>query len=241
QERIIVEKKNLRIRPQCGRWMAARKEKGALKNFQSFTLELRTDLTKSELLSLGVSGSTLKINSLNSKEFRFDLRRFYPALDCSILVGDGALLVCDRYGCVGTHEFFRAFLTLDSVDPSLVDELWLENHYRWIVWKLAAYEVCFPHHFAGRSLTPENVMLQLKYRYDREIDACQRSAIKKCLEGDDTFCKRLVLCVATVVRNGDGQFTVELTDGWYPIKAQFDQRLTDLVARKKIVPGYKLM
>ena len=43
-----------------------------------------------------------------------------------------------------------AFLTVDGVDPGLVSETWLSNHYRWIVWKLAAYEVALPHSFAVR-------------------------------------------------------------------------------------------
>lgn len=33
------------------------------------------------------------------------------------------------------------------------------------MWKLAAMEVSFPHEFANRCLTPETVLMQLKYRY----------------------------------------------------------------------------
>ena len=45
-------------------------------------------------------------------------------------------------------------------------------------------------------------MLQLKYRYDREIDNSQRSALKKILERDDTPCRRLVLCVSSIHETG---------------------------------------
>ena len=47
-------------------------------------------------------------------------------------------------------------------------------------------------------LTPDRVMKDLKYRYDREIDRSQRSAIRKILEKDDVPSKRMVLCIATI-------------------------------------------
>lgn len=60
------------------------------------------------------------------------------------------MLVPDDKGYVGRQEFYQAFLTLDGVDGKLVDEKWFNNHYRWVVWKLAAYEVGCPQMFAGR-------------------------------------------------------------------------------------------
>jgi hypothetical protein len=44
------------------------------------------------------------------------------------------------------------------------------------------------------------LLLQLKYRYDREIDHCHRSAIRKILERDDSPARRLVLCIARVIK-----------------------------------------
>jgi len=44
------------------------------------------------------------------------------------------------------------------------------------------------------------LLLQLKYRYDREIEHCHRSAIRKILERDDSPARRLVLCVARVIK-----------------------------------------
>nr|KAI8748741.1 breast cancer type 2 susceptibility protein-like protein isoform X1 [Biomphalaria glabrata] len=239
QEKIIRYKKRTQVLPLCGRWMKLRKQKGTLQKLSD--LEPSVGLTREQLMSLGVSASTLDINSLTAREFRFDLRRFHPALNAAVLIGDGALLVPDRCGYAGVKEFVRAFLTLDSVDASLVDDNWIGNHYRWIVWKLAAYEVNFSQHLAGRSLTPDNVMLQLKYRYDREVDACERSALKKILERDDTASKRMVLCVASIICTSDGQYCVELSDGWYSVRGQLDQRLTDLISRKKIITGDKII
>ena len=46
---------------------------------------------------------------------------------------------------------FSALMALPSVDPKLVDRDWVFNHYRWIVWKLAAYERAFPKYFCHKN------------------------------------------------------------------------------------------
>lgn len=66
----------------------------------------------------------------------------------------------------------RALCDTPGVDPRLISRLWVYNHYRWIVWKLAAMEFAFPKQFASRCLTPERVLLQLKYRQVQSITAC---------------------------------------------------------------------
>jgi len=45
---------------------------------------------------------------------------------------------------------FSALADMPNVMPRLISAAWVSNHYRWIVWKLAAMEVSFPHHFGGR-------------------------------------------------------------------------------------------
>lgn len=49
-----------------------------------------------------------------------------------------------------------------------------------------------------RLLTAKNIIHQLLYRYYREIEKCQRSALKKILEKDETTSKRIILCVSKV-------------------------------------------
>uniref|UniRef100_K1RH48 Breast cancer type 2 susceptibility-like protein n=1 Tax=Magallana gigas TaxID=29159 RepID=K1RH48_MAGGI len=147
-----------------------------------------------------------------------------------VYVGDGALLVPDDQGYTGVKELYKAFLTIDSVDPSLISEAWFCNHYRWIVWKLASYEVASPDKFGSRS------------------------ALRKIMERDDTSSKRLVLCVSSVQRAEstnpatpsskqtvlDPEVTVELSDGWYCIPAKLDVPLLDLINRRRIQTGHKL-
>ncbi|KAK3602522.1 hypothetical protein CHS0354_029340 [Potamilus streckersoni] len=260
QEEIISAKQKQFIRPVAGRLFQQKRNIGRirLKDVIHFSLAKRTH---QELITLGVSRSTLGVRASNAGEYRFILSDFYSAEVGHVLVGDGAYLVPDDSGTAGKQEFARAFQTLEGVDPKLVNEAWIYNHYRWIVWKLAAYEVVSPSSMAGRCLIPETVMLQLKYRYDVEIDRCHRSALKKIVERDDACGKRMILCVSgienseTVLKEGDQSniednkgkvlnldpnVMLELTDGWYCIKTKLDIPLTDLVMHGRIQIGQKI-
>lgn len=42
------------------------------------------------------------------------------------------------------------FLSHNFVDGKLIPKGWIENHFRFIVWKLAATEICFPDHFGNK-------------------------------------------------------------------------------------------
>ena len=62
------------------------------------------------------------------------------------------------------------------------------------------------------------MLLQLRYRHDKEIEGQSRSALRKIYEKDDVPSKCLILVVADMkkLENGSGIF-LELTDGWYSI------------------------
>lgn len=129
------------------------------------------------------------------------------------------------------QTFHRALCDTPGVDPKLISEKWVYNHYRWIVWKQASMETSFPETMGSLCLTPEQVLLQLKYRYagckmwkilkilirclfakninfilrlryDIEVDHSRRPALRKIMERDDTAAKTLVLCVCGVVSRG---------------------------------------
>lgn len=84
-------------------------------------------------------------------------------------------------------------------------------------------------------------MAQLKYRYEREIDEVQRSAIRKIVEKDDSPGKRMVLFVSRILKNTMGCI-LELCDGWYSIRTSIlDAVLTQAVLNGKIAIGTKLV
>ncbi|KAM9282697.1 breast cancer type 2 susceptibility protein [Cariama cristata] len=213
-----------------------------------------------ELYMCGVSKECIQVNSTNAESFQFLLKDFfskeYLLAGNGMQLADGGWLIPTDEGKAGKREFYRALCDTPGVDPKLITEAWVYNHYRWIVWKLAAMEVSFPHEFANRCLTPETVLLQLKYRYDLEVDKSKRSAIKKIMERDDAAGKTLVLCISKIislntvvspsssnkiVESKKAAAIIEVTDGWYGIRALLDPPLKAFLHRRRLTVGQKII
>ncbi|KAL8091353.1 protein BREAST CANCER SUSCEPTIBILITY 2 homolog A-like isoform X1 [Apium graveolens] len=154
------------------------------------------------------------------------------------------------FNSVGKEAFYL-MLMQSGASMKHISETWVSNHYKWIIWKLACYERCY----LQRYLTVSNVMEELKYRYEREVNHGHRSAIKKILEGDAPPSSVLVLCISSVQTNTEAMSenistshgvdrstvaNVELTDGWYSINAVLDAPLSKKLASGKLFVGQKL-
>ncbi|NWZ43970.1 BRCA2 protein, partial [Brachypodius atriceps] len=213
-----------------------------------------------ELYTYGVSKQCIQVNSTNAESFQFLIKDFfskeYLLAGNGMQLADGGWLIPTDEGKAGKKEFYRALCDTPGVDPNLITEAWVYNHYRWIVWKLAAMEVSFPHEFANRCLTPEMVLLQLKYRYDLEVDKSKRSAIKKIMERDDAAGKTLVLCISKIislntvvspsssnknVESKKAAALIEVTDGWYGIRALLDPPLKAFLGKRRLTVGQKII
>ncbi|XP_027069863.1 protein BREAST CANCER SUSCEPTIBILITY 2 homolog B [Coffea arabica] len=158
-------------------------------------------------------------------------------------------------GCIGAEEFYH-MLVQPEVSPYHVSKEWVKNHYKWIVWKLASYERCYPAKFSGKLLSVSNVLEELKYRYDKEVNHGHRSAVKRILEGDAPPSSRMVLCISSVLSvcgtevgcqpiasrevESGAAAKIELTDGWYSIIALLDVLLSKKLAAGKLFIGQKL-
>ncbi|KAK1272350.1 hypothetical protein QJS04_geneDACA005966 [Acorus gramineus] len=142
---------------------------------------------------------------------------------------------------------------------------WVANHYRWIVWKLACLERGYATQAGGKFLNVSNVLEELKYRYEREINLGHRSAIKKILEGNASPASMLVLCISAIrssptanheteqsvemcedhqnmARRGTHSHVaiIELTDGWYLLNTLLDVELSKQLCSGKLFVGQKL-
>ncbi|CAH1778041.1 unnamed protein product [Owenia fusiformis] len=259
QSKRILYKKRKKVQPVVGA-LLEKKINGKRVSMRDITGEPPHSSTKTELFAAGVEISTVNVTSQNARDYKFNAIEhlgLHGNSSVSVKIGDGATLVWDDYNRAGMQEFCSAFLDTVGVEPKLISEAWVFNHYRWIVWKLAALEVAFPQQFGGRTLTPDNVMLQLKYRYDREIDRAERSALKKIYERDDVPSKTMVLCVAAIDvstgQSGGGEaesaeksdmkmtkVQLELTDGWYSIRTIIDGPLQQFINQGRLFVGQKL-
>ncbi|TMS07914.1 Breast cancer type 2 susceptibility protein-like protein [Larimichthys crocea] len=222
--------------------------------------------SQKQLYSLGVHQHACEVTSETAESFRFTLRHFVKQeafIDGGgVQLADGGWLIPSNDGTAGKEEFYRALCDTPGVDPKLISEEWVYNHYRWIVWKQASMERSFPETMGSLCLTPEQVLLQFKYRYDVEVDHSRRPALRKIMEKDDTAAKTLVLCVCGVVSRGHSpkrhscsdvktpgadakvenpSAVVWLTDGWYAIKAQLDEPLTAMLHKGRLAVGGKLI
>uniref|UniRef100_A0A8D0DQU1 BRCA2 DNA repair associated n=1 Tax=Salvator merianae TaxID=96440 RepID=A0A8D0DQU1_SALMN len=263
QEMRILKKQRQRIRPQPGSLYLV-KTSATPKIPLKVAVEDKFpgSFSHEQLYTFGISKEHISINSKNAENFQFLIQDFFSKeyfLEThGIQLADGGYLVPNDEGKAGKEEFYRALCDTPSVDPKLISEAWVYNHYRWIIWKLAAMEVAFPQKFANKCLTPEKVLLQLKYRYDVEVDKSCRSAIKRITERDDVAAKTLILCISKVISlsgnmsnisadknaaedNKKEGAVVEVTDGWYAIKAVVDPPLKSLLCRKKLTIGQKIV
>ncbi|KAI4493258.1 hypothetical protein M0802_009546 [Mischocyttarus mexicanus] len=262
QEKIIKEKKLNRPKAIKGKLLSYKE-----KNYNSRLTwkklvgnDVPSLYTFKELIDRDISSEILTITATTASLFKFRCIDFYGEEIINnnsngLEMEDGGYLIPDKDNCIGISEMKRSFLASPGVDPSLIPRDWIENHYKWIIWKLASMDrIKFKFIDIPRSLTPVNVMLQLKYRYDREIDRLQRPCLRRILEKDDCASKRMVLCVSSITEFRDDEnieisqiilnknhWKMILTDGWYSIPAFIDTIMMGYISSGKIREGTKLM
>ncbi|CAG4948708.1 unnamed protein product [Parnassius apollo] len=143
------------------------------------------------------------------------------------------------------EDLKKIFLSL--VNRKIIPDGWLDNHLKLIILKLISYEIEFRNTMQG-ICSVNNVLQQLKYRYDRELYNIERPALRKLLERDDVSTRTMILRVLAVYVDGvavtsmtnGNNIELLLTDGWYCIEACLDQMLVKLVRDHKIRVGTKL-
>ncbi|CAC5371393.1 BRCA2 [Mytilus coruscus] len=186
QNEKIKEKKRRKVVPVEGRLYQMKQSHGRFKLKDVVTLNSNIDPSA----MMHIHPSTRNIRCSNAVLHKFYLPDFYGKNVHHIIVGDGAMLVPDDKGYAGKEEFYQAFLTIDNVDCKLLDEKWFCNHFRWVVWKLAAYEVTSSGIFAGRNIKiatrSENIAFSdMKLQPIKHQEIFQQECIEQDISGDD--------------------------------------------------------
>ena len=217
------------------------------------------DASHQACLDGGANSVLLKISSANAPKLRFDEQTGLP---CAMF-GAGNASGCKM---VGNVQDLRRDLISKGCDQALLVDKWIINHFGWIIWKLACTERRYPQALAGKYLTYEHVLSQLKGRYDREIASAKRPALRIILNRDASAGRLMILCVTQIHRfrikigsddPNSGQesnsprpsssksfreeLRLELTDGWYSIQAVLDSHLQSFIEQDKIKVGTKLL
>ena len=146
--------------------------------------------TRDELLGLGVAAAVVDMTSCDALS-----HAFLHSSPSQSQPDSGSVEAAQHYSA--TTAYFH--LLDGGCDRSLLSPMWVRNHYRWIVWKLACIERSFATQLQGRCCTYYQVMAQLRKRYGVELEQAKRPALAKLLEQDESAARYMVLCVAAIL------------------------------------------
>ncbi|KAF5313184.1 hypothetical protein D9619_002620 [Psilocybe cf. subviscida] len=140
---------------------------------------------------------------------------------------------------------------------TLATRPWVDNHWALILWKLAGMVVLEASNNKdnGAKTSQERwcwdeVLRQLLYRYERELHGGARPPLRRIVNQDTPAACPLVLCVSGVFWSPPGVTEdgmpvephpeLEVTDGWYRLRARVDLPLARAVRRGVVRVGRKL-
>ena len=142
-------------------------------------------LSRDELLEAGLASAVVDMTSYTALTHTFT---------CRSSDSDNASSASAYSASTAYYHLLDA-----GCDRSLLSALWVRNHYRWIVWKLACLERSHPALLKGRCCTYYQVMAQLRKRYTAELELVRRPALAKLLEQDESAARYMILCVAAIL------------------------------------------
>jgi breast cancer 2 susceptibility protein len=201
-------------------------------------------VTVEECSHYGVSDVTMRIDSENAVNVRFNSVTARPASIC----GNGA----SNEDLQGAASDFRHALIQLGCSADLISDKWIVTHVRWINWKLASLERSFAPFLGGRAFTFSAVVRQLHRRFNKEIRDGVRPVLRQVLNKDVPESSMMILCVAKIrllqsskhsppTASTNPIYKLEMTDGWYSISSAPDCALSEQITKGTIRVGTKLL
>ncbi|KAI9511878.1 hypothetical protein F5148DRAFT_178985 [Russula earlei] len=146
-----------------------------------------------------------------------------------------------------------ALWELKELGCHMATQEWVDNHWSLILWKLAGMVALNPESEADndrKRWSWAETMRQLRYRYEKELNCGARPALRLIAAQDASAGLHMVFCVSDITWSGSGTGddglplvphpTLELTDGWYRLRAQADDVLARAARRGIIRVGRKI-
>ncbi|KII94288.1 hypothetical protein PLICRDRAFT_99668, partial [Plicaturopsis crispa FD-325 SS-3] len=147
---------------------------------------------------------------------------------------------------LGPREALQA---LHDRGCTLATKPWVDNHWALILWKLAGMAALDPGR-EPRWWCWAEVLRQLFYRYERELNSGSRPALRLIVTQDAPASCPMVLCVSGITWSEGGVTDdgmpvpphpeLEVSDGWYRLRAQVDEPMARAVRRGLVRIGRKL-
>ncbi|KAI6047891.1 hypothetical protein EDC04DRAFT_2555648 [Pisolithus marmoratus] len=142
---------------------------------------------------------------------------------------------------------------LQAKGCSLATKAWIENHWSLILWKLAGMVALDPR----SELDPDRrrwcwseVIRQLLYRYERDLNSSSRPPLRLIVTRDASVESPMVLCISNITWPNDdinengrpvsSHPELEVTDGWYRLRARVDEPLARATRKGFIRIGRKI-
>ncbi|KAG9314109.1 hypothetical protein JVU11DRAFT_4892 [Chiua virens] len=136
---------------------------------------------------------------------------------------------------------------------TLATQAWIDNHWLLVLWKLSGMAALDPqseqHPPTKRWCWPE-VVRQLMYRYERDLNGSSRPPFRLITTRDASAESPMILCISDIILppNGSGEDfprvsilpELEVTDGWYRLRARIDAPLARGIKKGKIKIGRKI-
>ncbi|GJD09043.1 Breast cancer type 2 susceptibility protein [Galdieria sulphuraria] len=145
----------------------------------------------------------------------------------------------DCHSTVGLEEFTEHLrLLFPDADGPLMKvgtNSWIRNAYRLLMWKLASLEVFF-HPFLRNKLNALNLGIEFSKRLEREWNLGHRSILHKIVERDALVGSHYILFISDIFNEN----FIEVSDGWYCVRAKIDSLLCDAILKKKLFKGCKI-
>ncbi|KZP25285.1 hypothetical protein FIBSPDRAFT_820691 [Athelia psychrophila] len=136
---------------------------------------------------------------------------------------------------------------------TLVTKPWVDNHWAMVLWKLAGMVCLDPERESNgrdKRWCWGEVMRQLLYRYERELNSGTRPPLRRISAQDSPASLPMILCISNITWSAAGLTDdglpiepfpeLEVTDGWYRLRARPDESLARAARRGVLKVGRKI-